>query len=81
MDCRDIEFSLEKSQDRIDRALGVFEPTVLDRIVAFGLHLQRARRKEIASLVNRPEESLKTRIRVLSVLRCWARCEHAGQIA
>jgi transposase len=33
--------------------------------LALGLHLQGASRKEIASLVNRPEESVKTSIRVL----------------
>ena len=65
MDCRDIEFSIEKSQNRVDRALAVFASTVLNRIVAFGLHLQGARRKDIASLLNRPEESVKTSIRVL----------------
>ena len=65
MDCRDIGFSPEKSQERMDRALGVFDPTVLDRILTFGLHLQGARRTEIASVVNRPEESVKTSIRVL----------------
>ena len=65
MDCRDIEFSPEKSRERLDRASTVFAPTVLDRIVAFSLHLLGARRKEIASLVNWPEESVKTSIRVL----------------
>ena len=65
MDCRDIEFSVEKSRDRVDRALAVFDPAVLDRIVAFSLHLQGARRKDIASLLSRPEESVKTSIRVL----------------
>jgi hypothetical protein len=65
MDCRDIEFSPEKSQERMDRAWKVFPPAVLDRVLAFGLHLQGASRKEIASLVNRPEESVKTSIRVL----------------
>jgi hypothetical protein len=65
MNCRDIEFSTEKSQNRVDRALAVFDSTVLDRIMAFGLHLQGARRKDIASLLKRPEESVKTSIRVL----------------
>ncbi len=65
MDCRDIEFSPEKSQERIDKALAVFDPTVLNRILSFCLHLQGAPRKEIGSLVNRPEESVKTSIRVL----------------
>lgn len=65
MDCRDIGFSPEKSRERIDRALKVFPPTVLDRIMAFGLHLLGAPRREIASLVDRPVESVKTSIRVL----------------
>ena len=65
MDCRDVGFSPEKSRERMDRALGVFEPPVLDRILTFGLHLQGARRTEIAAVVNRPEESVKTSIRVL----------------
>ncbi len=65
MDCQDIGFSPEKSQERIDRALVVFDATVLDRILTLGLHLQGARRTEIASLVKRPEESVKTSIRVL----------------
>jgi len=65
MDCRDIGCSPEKSQERIDRALVVFDATVLDRLLTFGLHLQGVRRTEIASLVKRPEESVKTSIRVL----------------
>ena len=65
MDCRDIEFSPEKSQERIDRALTVFDSTVLNRILTLSLHLLGTPRKEIASLVNRPEESVKTSIRVL----------------
>jgi hypothetical protein len=65
MDCRNIEFSPEKSQERVGRALKVFAPAVLDRVLALGLHLQGVSRKEIASLVNRPEESVKTSVRVL----------------
>jgi hypothetical protein len=65
MDCRDIEFSPEKSQKRIEKASTIFDPAVLNRIQALGLHLQGASRKEIALLVNRPEESVKTSIRVL----------------
>jgi len=65
MDCQNIEFSPEKSQERIDRALTVFDATTLNRILTLGLHLLGTPRKEIASLVNRPEESVKTSLRVL----------------
>ena len=65
MDCQDIEFSPEKSQERIDKALTVFDATTLNRILTLGLHLLGTPRKEIASLVNRPEESVKTSLRVL----------------
>lgn len=65
MNCRDVEFSSEKSQERIAKALTVFDSLVLSRILALGLHLQGASRKQIATLIKRPEESVKTSIRVL----------------
>jgi len=65
MDCRDIAFCPEKSQERMDSALMVFEPAVLNRLLSLGLHLQGAPRKEIGALLNRPEQSVKTSIRVL----------------
>ena len=65
MDCQDIEFSSDKSQQRIDRALTVFDATTLNRILTLGLHLLGTPRKEIAFLVDRPEESVKTSLRML----------------
>ena len=39
MDCRGIEFSPEKSQERITSALRVFNPGVLNKILAFSIYL------------------------------------------
>jgi len=60
MDCRQVAFSTEKSQKRIHKALQVFPRKLLMRILAFALHLLGARRKEVAALVEMPEESVKT---------------------
>lgn len=60
MDCRQVAFSPEKSQERIHKALQVFPRKLLMHLLAFALHLQGARRKEVAALVEMPEESVKT---------------------
>jgi hypothetical protein len=65
MDCREIEFSPKKSNDRINKATHIFDPNVLFRILAFALHMFGAKRKIIAELVNMPEESVKTTNRVV----------------
>jgi len=65
MDCRQTEFSSEKSQERIHKALQVFPRRLLMRILAFALHLLGARRKEVAVLVEMPEESVKTLLRLV----------------
>jgi len=65
MDCRQVAFSPEKSQERIQKALRVFPRNLLMRILAFALHLLGARRKEMAALVEIPEESVKTLLRVV----------------
>ena len=63
MDCRQVVFSAEKSQERIHKALHVFPRRLLMRILAFALHLLGARRKEVAGLVEMPEQSVKTLLR------------------
>ncbi len=65
MDCRQVTFSPEKSQERIHQALQVFPRLLLMRILAFALHLLGARRKEVAALVGLPQESVKTLLRVI----------------
>jgi hypothetical protein len=65
MDCHEIEFSAKNSKNRISNAMGILEPAVLFRMLAFALHMMGAKRKTIAGLVNMPEESVKTTIRVI----------------
>ena len=65
MDCRDIEFSPEKSQERIRSALRVFDARVLNKILAFSVYLLGAKRRSVASLVEMPDESVKTAVRVV----------------
>jgi len=62
MDCQDLVFSPEQSQKRIDRALQVLPVQVLKRILFFSLYLLGAKRKAISSLMEMPEESVKTGI-------------------
>ncbi len=64
MDCRGIEFSPEKSQERIASALRVFHPRVLNKILAFSIYLLGAKRRRVADLVGMPDESVKTAVRV-----------------
>lgn len=63
MDCRDVEFAPTKSETRINGALKVFPRGVLMRLLAFALHLLGAKRKAVATLVDIPEESVKTVVR------------------
>ena len=65
MDCRDLEFSPIKSEERINRALQVFPRGLLMRLLAFALHLLGLDRKAVAVLVDTPEESVKTAIRLV----------------
>ncbi|MDP6523754.1 MAG: hypothetical protein QGH15_05985, partial [Kiritimatiellia bacterium] len=64
MDCRGIEFSPEKSQERITSALRVFHPGVLNKILAFSIYLLGAKRRSVAEMVGMPDESVKTAVRV-----------------
>ena len=65
MDCRVVEFSAEKSGERMERALRVFPRGLLTRIIALALYLLGAERKSIASVVSMPVESVKTVLRVV----------------
>jgi hypothetical protein len=62
MDCQDLEFSPEQSQKRIDRALQVLPVQVLKKILVFSLYLLGVKRTAISSLMEMPEESVKTGI-------------------
>lgn len=65
MDCRNIDFSPTKSEERIKSALNVFPKPSLMRLLAFALHLLGAKRKVIAALLEMPDESVKTVVRVV----------------
>jgi len=65
MNCQDIEFSPDKSRERITKALLVFQPKLLSRILAFSLYLLGAKRQCVADLVGMPNESVKTAVRVV----------------
>ncbi len=62
MDCQDLVFSQKQSQKRIDKALKVIPIKMLKRILCFSLYLLGAKRKAIASLMEIPQESVKTNI-------------------
>jgi DNA-binding transcriptional ArsR family regulator len=64
MDCRHIDFSPTKSQERIEKALVVFPQALLMRLLAFALHLLGVERKAVAGLVGMPDESVKTVVRL-----------------
>lgn len=65
MDCRQVAFSPLKAQERIQTALQVFPHKLLMRVLAFALHLLGLRRKDVAALVQMPEESVKTLLRLV----------------
>ena len=62
MDCQDIVFSPQQSQKRINKVLRVLPPQVLKKVLFFALYLLGARLNAIATLVEIPEESVKTTI-------------------
>ena len=62
MDCQNILFSQKKSQKRIENAVRVIPSQVLKKILFFVLYLLGARLKEIASIIDMPEESGKTTV-------------------
>ena len=62
MNCPNLVFSQKQSQKRIERALRVLPSQVLKKILFFALYLLGARLNAIASLVEMPEESVKTTI-------------------
>jgi hypothetical protein len=52
MDCRDVEFSPTKSEERIDKTVRVIPHALLMRLIA--LHLLGAERNRVAALVGMP---------------------------
>lgn len=65
MDCRQVEFSPTKSEERIDKAMRVIPRALLMRMIAFVLHLLGAERNAVAALAGMPPESVKTVVRLV----------------
>ncbi len=62
MDCQGVIFSTQQSQKRIQKALKVLPSKVLNRILSFALYILGARLSTIGSLMEIPEESVKTMV-------------------
>ncbi len=60
MDCQNIVFSLQQSENRINKALKVLPLKILKRILAFALYILGAKVNAIGSLMEMSEESVKT---------------------
>jgi len=65
MDCRHVDFSPTKSEERIDKAVQVIPHALLMRLIAFVLHLLGVERNAVAALVGMPPESVKTVVRLV----------------
>lgn len=66
MDCRNIEFSPARAQQRIEKALVLWPKPLLHKLIAFVLYLLGAQLKQISSLLDISEESIRTYARVVS---------------
>jgi len=60
MDCQNIVFSPQQSENRINKALKVLPLKILQRILAFALYILGAKVNTIGSLMEMSEESVKT---------------------
>lgn len=65
LSCQNIKFDASKSQKRIEKANKIFGEAVINRILCFSLFLLGVTRTTIASLLETPQESVKTTIRTL----------------
>lgn len=60
MDCQNIVFSPQQSENRINKALKILPSKILKRILAFSLYILGAKVNAIGSLMEISEESVKT---------------------
>jgi hypothetical protein len=65
MDCRHVDLSPAKSEERIDKAVRGIPRALLMRLIAFVLHLLGAERNAMAALAGIPPESVKTVVRLV----------------
>lgn len=66
IDCRNLSFSLDLSESRLNKAQLVFGDKVLKRIIVFSLYLLGVRRTEISQTVKLPENTVRTMLKTIS---------------
>lgn len=66
IDCRNLSFSLDLSESRLNKAQLVFGEKVLKRIIVFSLYILGVRRTEISKTVKLPENTVRTMLKTIS---------------
>jgi hypothetical protein len=66
IDCRNLSFSLDLSESRLNKVQFVFGEKVLKRIIVFSLYILGVRRTEIARAVKSPENTVRTMLKTIS---------------
>ena len=65
MNCQDLDFSTAKATERFNKAQCVLGKRVLTKILLLALYILGAKRSAVARLLEIPDESAKTSLRVL----------------
>lgn len=66
IDCRTLSFSPELSSKRFSKAQLIFGEKVIKRIVCYCLYILGVRRIDISEMVNLPENTVRTMLKVIS---------------
>jgi hypothetical protein len=66
IDCRNLSFSLDLSESRLNKVQFVFGEKVLKRIIVFSLYILGVRRTEISQTVKLPENTVRTMLKTIS---------------
>ncbi|MBI9068042.1 MAG: hypothetical protein JEZ09_12170 [Salinivirgaceae bacterium] len=66
IDCRNLSFSLDLSESRLNKAQLVFGEKNLKRIIVFSLYILGVRRTEISQTVKLPENTVRTMLKTIS---------------
>ncbi len=66
IDCRNLSFSLDLSESRLNKVLLVFGENVLKRIIVFSLYILGVKRTDISQVVKLPENTVRTMLKTIS---------------
>lgn len=66
IDCRNLSFSLDLSENRLNKVRLIFGEKVLKRIIVFSLYILGVRRTEISQAVKLPENTVRTMLKTIS---------------